>query len=442
MRQFVNGSDSDYAELEDRAENRCIRYKNQELPLTCTPSYAHVGFEVEPETGKVTLLVSGNISYSGANGSIAEWLGSGSKEFSSFEQLKDWIRADIRMEFETAVSPVTGSNPGGVDRALTDMEEIRKNLSGENETCFLDEERLFADLKAKVVGQDLAVKRISQVTARHCARQHPARPAVVFSVGPSGVGKTRTAEFLREAVAMQDKNNEFQFLRLDMTEYQEAHRVSQLIGSPQGYTGNGDGSQFIDALRSNPKTIVLFDEIEKAHPSILKVLMNAMDAGRVSASFRDRGGYEIDCRRALFIFTSNIDASGILLELDPESDPMTIDAVCRRRLKSSGIAPEIIGRIGTFLVYFPLAQIERAQIIAMSIAELIGEYGLSLDYVAPETVISFMKNPADEDFGMRPTRYLLDATLGGLCISAARQGIGHLSLFGPPYRFESVGKAS
>src|SRR5205807_2293117 len=104
---------------------------------------------------------------------------------------------------------------------------------------------------------------------------------VVFAVGPSGVGKTRTAEAMAQVLREVDEDNEaYQFLRLDMTEYQEAHRVSQLIGAPQGYIGHGEGSQLIDALRANRRTIVLFDEIEKAHPAILRVLMNAMDAGR------------------------------------------------------------------------------------------------------------------------------------------------------------------
>ncbi|MDF7824365.1 AAA family ATPase [Pontiellaceae bacterium B12227] len=437
MKQFINGSDGDYTVLEERAVGRCIRYKDQELPPTCSPSHAHVGFEVNVETGKVTLLVSNNVSYSGTNRSIQEWLECGEIQFDSFERLKNWIRADIRMEFDAVVLP--SPYAGGIDCPLTNMEEILKNLPGRNAQCFFDEGKLLADLKKKVVGQDSALEKIVRATVRHCARPHPSRPAVVFSVGPSGVGKTLTAEFLKEAMANQDGGGDFQYLRLDMTEYQESHRVSQLLGSPQGYLGHGEGSQFIDALRSNPRTILLLDEIEKAHPSIMRVFMNAMDAGRISASSSDGGGYEVDCRKAIFIFTSNLDASGILAELNPASDPVVVDTVCRRRLKASGIAPEIIGRIGSFLVYFPLGQGERARIIAMSIAEIVGEYGLALDYVAPETVVSFMKNPSDDDFGARPSKYFIDDQIGGLCIAAAKQGLNTISLFGPPYRIEAAG---
>ena len=97
-------------------------------------------------------------------------------------------------------------------------------------------------------------------------------------------GKTKTVEVLAEILSELHSDGEYQYLRLDMSEYQEAHRVSQLIGAPQGYVGHGESSQLLDALRSSSKTIVLFDEIEKAHPAILKVLMNAMDAGRLSSA--------------------------------------------------------------------------------------------------------------------------------------------------------------
>ena len=109
----------------------------------------------------------------------------------------------------------------------------------------------------------------------------------MFAVGPSGVGKTRAAEALAQALnGLLEAGAGYQFLRLDMAEYQESHRVSQLLGAPQGYVGHGEGSQLLDTLAANPRTIVLFDEIEKAHPSILRVLMNAMDAGRLSSSSR------------------------------------------------------------------------------------------------------------------------------------------------------------
>ena len=200
------------------------------------------------------------------------------------------------------------------------MAAVQEGIRDLHKPLYLDEEVLFQQLHKRILGQDDALKGLAAVMVRHLARQRPARPAVIFAVGPSGVGKTRTAEVMAQVLReFDDENNGYQFLRLDMTEYQEAHRVSQLIGAPQGYIGHGDGSQLADSLRANPRTIVLFDEIEKAHSAILRVLMNAMDAGRLSTAARSADGREIDCRHAVFMFTSNMDAKSILDELQSRS---------------------------------------------------------------------------------------------------------------------------
>jgi len=280
------------------------------------------------------------------------------------------------------------------------------------------------------------------VVTRHCARTKPSRPAVLFAVGPSGVGKTHTAESLAKVLSdLPQDDAGYQYLRLDMTEYQEAHRVSQLLGSPQGYVGHGEGSQLTDALRANPRTIVLFDEIEKAHPSILKVLMNAMDAGRLSTASRTGTGHEIDCTKSIFMFTSNLDAKAILDELNAKGSDIerkAIDEVCRRRLKASGIAPEIIGRIGRFLVYQPLSQEVRAEIITVSIADVASEYGVAISFVDPDVMVSFLERSGGGDFGIRPEKYLIDDELGGLFAEASKNGVKNIRIVGPPYYYEAV----
>ncbi|MDQ3181832.1 MAG: AAA family ATPase [Acidobacteriota bacterium] len=163
--------------------------------------------------------------------------------------------------------------------------------------------------------------RLSSRVSRHLARSNPRRPTTVFAVGPTGVGKTQTAETLARSLSrlMPNRQN-FHFLRLDMSEYQERHRVSQLLGAPQGYIGYGEGAQLLDALAMYPRCVVLFDEIEKAHPDILRTLMNAMDAGRISSPHQNNGNRQIDCRKAIFCFTSNLESSGILQELKAVKD--------------------------------------------------------------------------------------------------------------------------
>jgi hypothetical protein len=442
MRQFFDGDESAYGGLEERARRACVRFRRQEMPPGCDPPEADIGFEIEEASGTVRLLVTKNVRYRGANLSVREWLDAGAKSFPSFSAMTDWIRGTLREEFLT--SAVTDRSPrpweqGVATRQLTDMAAVHEGVRETHRPMYLDEQLLYEGLRRRVLGQEHALKALAGVMVRHCARVRPTRPAVVFAVGPSGVGKTRTAEMTARVLRDLDReNNGYQFMRLDMSEYQEAYRVSQLLGAPQGYVGHGEGSQLIDALRANPRTIVLFDEIEKAHAAIFRVLMNAMDAGRLSAASRSSGGREIDCRQAVFIFTSNVDAKEILDELDSRDafgNRSVEDEVCRRRLHAAGVAPEIVGRIGRFLVYRPLSAETRAEIMALAIAEVAQEYDVQVGYIDPNVIIHLMEKIRSGNFGVRPERFLIDDALGGVFAGVASQGVeGPFQVTGPPFK--------
>ena len=442
MRQFITDNDVAFRDLEERARLACIRYRSQEMPPGCTPDHADIGFEVSDNPRSARLYVERGIQYPGPDNALREWFRSGVIQFQDFAALRAWILGHLNRAFGEAStdghSPVPQPTTGQSATDITDMAAVHEGLRDIHRPLYLDENVLFERLHRRILGQDDALKGLSAVMVRHLARKRPARPAVVFAVGPSGVGKTRTAEVmslaLREFV---DENNGYQFLRLDMTEYQEAHRVSQLIGAPQGYIGHGDGSQLADALRANQRTVVLFDEIEKAHPAILRVLMNAMDAGRLSTASRTSSGREIDCRHAVFMFTSNLDAKSIIEELESRSifgNSAVEDEVCRRRLHAGGIAPEIVGRIGRFLVFRPLSPETRAEIVALAIAEVGEEYGLKVNYVEPTVVVNLMQKARSANFGVRPERFLIDDLLGGAFAKAASSGTTvPVTVIGPPY---------
>jgi ATP-dependent Clp protease ATP-binding subunit ClpB len=207
----------------------------------------------------------------------------------------------------------------------------------------------------------------------------------------------------------------FAYLRIDCSELREAHRVSQLLGSPAGYIGYGDGAQLIDQLVANPKAIILFDEIEKAHPDVLKVLMNAIDCGRLSSPARRGNTREVDCRRAIFYFTTNLDSQNVLHELetrDAFDKPEIVDQVCRDRLRAAGIAPELAGRINSFLVFRSLAQETKAEILVLSIVRVAEEYGLRVQRVSPELVVALLALAKADGFGARPLEFLIDDKLG------------------------------
>ncbi len=441
MRQFISGSEPAYTALENRARTACIRFQGEDMPPGCSPHVADVGFEVDRATGAAKLYVTTGINYRGNDPAVREWLTAGVKQFRSFTNLRRWIQETLGRAFNGMAANGTEPNAAETrDRAapITDMSAIHGAIRDLYRPLYLDEDKLFARLRERVLGQDAALKGLAAVMQRHCARRSPSRPAVLFAVGPSGVGKTRTADVLAQVLREFDsQNNGYQFLRLDMTEYQEAHRVSQLIGAPQGYVGHGEGSQLIDALRANPKTIVLFDEIEKAHPAILRVLMNAMDAGRLSTASHAGSGREVDCRHAIFMFTSNLDAKSILDELESREafgERSIEDEVCRRRLHAAGIPPEIIGRIGRFLVYRPLSPDTRAEIMAMAIAEVGQEYGLNVAYVEPSVIIDLMQKTRSTAFGVRPERYMIDDCLGGVFATAAETNVsGPVRVAGPPF---------
>lgn len=446
MRQFVQGNEPAFADLERRARNTCIRFRSQELPPGCTPEQADVGFEIDSGTGATRLLVSRGIRYEGEESTLIELFSSGIIQFPTFGELVDWIQGPLNSAFNPVGdnnTPSAESATNSAPEAVTDMEAVEAAIPDPNKPLYLDEEVLLSRLKERVLGQDGALKVLATITVRHLARKKPSRPAVGFAVGPSGVGKTRSAEVLAQILRdFDDECTGYQYLRLDMSEYQEAHRVSQLLGAPQGYIGHGDGSQLTDALRANPRTIVLFDEIEKAHPSIMRTLMNAMDAGRLSSASSGSGGREIDCRHSFFMFTSNLDAKAILDELESRNafgNRAVEDEVCRRRLNAAGVTAEIIGRISRFQVYRPLEPKTRAAIIALAITEVAMEYGVNVEYVEPDVVLEIMRHVRSEGFGIRPEKYLIDDMLGPAFAQAAKDGMNDPArVVGQPFECRSL----
>jgi ATP-dependent Clp protease ATP-binding subunit ClpA len=320
---------------------------------------------------------------------------------------------------------------------LTDFEAVSVRLNPKR-AAYLDETEVFNRLARHVRGQDAALHSLVSQTCRHLAKPNPTRPAVFFAIGETGVGKTHSAQTLAQVLSeMGNDQAHCGFVRLDMAEYQEGNRISQLTGSPQGYVGFGEGSQLVDALRANPKTVVLFDEIEKAHPSILRALMGIMDAGRLSTAAKANGSREIDCRSALVIFTSNLEANGVINELEQRNafgQTDVEDEVCRRRLKAAAISPEIVGRIGRFLVFRALSADARAEIVTLAVADVAREYGLEVQRIEPAVVVSILEAIRSQGFGVRPERYQIDELLGGKFAQLAATGVRRpIVVKGPPF---------
>jgi hypothetical protein len=430
MRQFLTNNILAFRVLEQRAGANCVVFDNQEMPPGTTPVSLRIGFEIDRQDGAVALLVDEGAVYSGENQEIGEWLSRGEKRFANFSELRDWLNRIIKPTFYVA-NPISHGRISSINvENLTDLSQVAESVNIP-QAININSPQLFEKLSTLIRGQDAALLRLCKKITQHLARRFPRRPVTIFALGPTGVGKTQTAECLPMVLRELDINHsDFHYLRLDMSEYQEKHRVSQLLGAPQGYLGYGDGSQLIDTLALHPRSIVLFDEIEKAHPDILKTLMNAMDAGRLSSAATTSSGREIDCRSAIFFFTSNIEVTEILAELETRQafdNALLTDEVCRKHLKKAGIKPELVGRIGCFLVYQELSKKARTEIVALSIVRVASEYGLNITYIVPETLTAILKQCGTANFGVRPDEYLIDELLGERFAEAAI-GFGNIPL--------------
>jgi ATP-dependent Clp protease ATP-binding subunit ClpB len=255
-------------------------------------------------------------------------------------------------------------------------------------------------LHERVIGQDEAVQAVSDAIIRaRSGIKDPRRPIGSFIfLGPTGVGKTELAKTLAEALFDTQDN----MVRVDMSEYQERHTVSRLVGAPPGYVGYEEGGQLTEAVRRKPYSVVLFDEIEKAHTDVFNTLLQVLDDGRLT----DAQGRTVDFRNTVIIMTSNIgshflsEKASPTGEIDPEVREMVM-AELRARFR-----PEFLNRIDDIVLFKPLTEPEIEQIVSLMFTEIrirLAERRMTLE-VAPEAVRFIAEQGFDPVYGARPLR--------------------------------------
>jgi ATP-dependent Clp protease ATP-binding subunit ClpB len=271
---------------------------------------------------------------------------------------------------------------------------VSKMLESEQQKLLQMEDQL----SARVIGQDDALRAVSAAVRRaRVGLQDPDRPIGSFIfLGPTGVGKTETARALAAFLF----DDEHAMTRVDMSEYMEKHSVSRLIGAPPGYVGYDEGGQLTEAVRRRPYSVVLFDEIEKAHPDVWSVLLQILDDGRLT----DGQGRTIDFRNTVLILTSNLGSESIV-SLDDEAEiERQVEAALRAHFK-----PEFLNRVDETIIFHQLKRQHLGHIVGIQlerVRRLLAERRIEID-VTPAAEDLLAEKGYDPHFGARPLKRVI-----------------------------------
>ena len=314
---------------------------------------------------------------------------------------------------------------------------VKRMLESEREKLL----RMEAELHKRVVGQDQAIQAVADAVRRSRAGlQNEKRPIGSFLfMGTTGVGKTELAKALAEFLF----NDENMMTRIDMSEYQERHSVSRLVGAPPGYVGYDEGGQLTEAVRRKPYSVILLDEIEKAHPDVFNILLQVLDDGRLT----DNKGRTVDFKNTILIMTSNVGADIIqnYMEKLPvvgikDSDPSAEKAAAEKRAEmlleckkdvldvlKQTVRPEFLNRIDEIIMFEPLSQKDIREILHLQMKDLkkkLSENGVSISFTREfeDYMVTKGYEPA---YGARPVKRLMQRELVNLLAKAILDGSVH-----------------
>ena len=336
------------------------------------------------------------------------------------KQIEELTARQVAIKDPIITEAVTPEDIGEVVAKWTGI-PVKRMLESEREKLL----RMETELHKRVVGQNVAIEAVADAVRRSRAGlQNEKRPIGSFLfMGTTGVGKTELAKALAEFLF----NDENMMTRIDMSEYQERHSVSRLVGAPPGYVGYDEGGQLTEAVRRKPYSVVLLDEIEKAHPDVFNILLQVLDDGRLT----DNKGRTVDFKNTILIMTSNVGADiiqGFMEHLPVEGEERTkMLSDCREEvlevLKRT-VRPEFLNRIDEVIMFEPLSQTDIRDILRMQMADLqekLSENGVTISFT--QEFEDYMSTKGYEPaYGARPIKRLMQKELVNLLAKSILDG--------------------
>ena len=332
------------------------------------------------------------------------------KEQKEAEKKLEQAKKRFNKKNEKKKVPVTEEDVADVISMWTWIPVTRLNESESERLKKLDK-----TLEKRVIGQEEAIQALSKAVKRgRVGLKDPARPIGSFLfLGPTGVGKTELSKALAEALF----GNEEDMIRVDMSEYMEKHSVSKMIGSPPGYVGHEDGGQLSEKVRRNPYSVILFDEIEKAHPDVFNILLQVLDDGHIT----DSQGRKVDFRNTVIIMTSNAGAKAIIepkklgftQQEDQKADYKRMKANVMDEVKQL-FRPEFLNRIDEIIVFHPLNEDNMKKIVGLMCKEVVqrAKEQLEITLVVRDSVKKhIVETGSDKKYGARPLRRAVQSQL-------------------------------
>ncbi len=384
--------------------------------------FKHLQAKWENEKNSITVLQKLREELEGVNYEIEK--AESEYDLNRAAELKYKIRPELIAKIEEAEKNAVGDHQLLRDK-VTDEEIARiverwtgipvaKLVEGEKDKL----QSLEEILHRRVIGQDEAVKSVSDAIIRSRAGiQDPNKPIGSFLfLGPTGVGKTELAKTLAESLFDDEKN----MVRIDMTEYMEKFSVSRLIGAPPGYVGYEEGGQLTEAVRRRPYSVILFDEIEKAHPDVFNILLQVLDDGRIT----DSQGRTVDFKNTVIILTSNL-GSPVILEAIEEHGAVTEEAENEiNALLKRSFRPEFLNRLDETIIFTPLTKDDIKEIIELTLTSLkkrLLEQRIILE-VTENAKEQLADGGYDPQFGARPLKRYIRHTVETLVAKKIIEG--------------------